>query len=60
MKSGVMKFEQRPMWFDIYERFPPKQEPVFKAETEPSTATGLYHIPDNVPVIFYREDWARV
>ena len=26
-KSGAAKYENRPIWFDIYEAFPPKYEP---------------------------------
>ena len=26
-KSGAAKFEDRPIWFDVYEAFPPKYEP---------------------------------
>ena len=26
-KSGASKFENRPIWFDVYEAFPPKYEP---------------------------------
>ena len=26
-KSGAAKYENRPLWFDIYESFPPKYEP---------------------------------
>lgn len=27
MRGGAMKWEDRPLWFDVYEAFPPKLEP---------------------------------
>lgn len=55
MRAGVIKPEQKPIWFDVYAAFPPKREPLYekparriKRQTE-----------DSVPEIFYKEDEIR-
>ncbi|XP_011313405.1 28S ribosomal protein S23, mitochondrial [Fopius arisanus] len=49
MKGGAMKFEDKPLWYNIYEAFPPKLEPRFD------------RVAPNIPVreIFYKEDVVR-
>ena len=29
LKSGAMKEKDKPIWYEVYEAFPPKVEPVF-------------------------------
>lgn len=50
IKSGAMKFEDRPIWYDIYQKLPPDSEPKFDQK------------PDLTPIrpIFYAEDKERV
>lgn len=49
MRSGALKAEDKPVWFDVYAAFPPIAEPRFDRPAP------------NVPVrqIFYAEDVAR-
>lgn len=49
MKANSLKWEDRPLWFDIYEKFPPKEEPRFD---RPAPSIPLRKI-------FYAEDKAR-
>ncbi|XP_039273097.2 small ribosomal subunit protein mS23-like isoform X1 [Styela clava] len=58
ISSGVMKAENRPLWYDIYEAFPPKREPVFIHGPTPDEH-GLIKQADNVKPLLYKEDWAR-
>jgi len=53
-----MKHENRPLWYDIYEAFPPVREPIYQQEPE-LNQYGLLEVKDDVPSIFYQEDWAR-
>ncbi|KAM7351837.1 mitochondrial ribosomal protein S23 [Cochliomyia hominivorax] len=50
LRSGAMKPEDKPIWYDLYEAFPPKLEPRFDRPA-----------PQNLPIrsIFYEEDVVR-
>ncbi|XP_068440164.1 small ribosomal subunit protein mS23 isoform X2 [Clinocottus analis] len=55
MRTGVIKPLEKPIWYDVYEAFPPKREPLYvKPHTRPCTKKQ-----DAVPQIFYREDEVR-
>ncbi|KAM6932953.1 small ribosomal subunit protein mS23 [Xenentodon cancila] len=55
MRSGVIKLSQKPLWYDVYEAFPPKRVPLHvRAVSRP-----LPNRQENVPEIFYREDGIR-
>uniref|UniRef100_A0A1A9X0R9 Small ribosomal subunit protein mS23 n=1 Tax=Glossina brevipalpis TaxID=37001 RepID=A0A1A9X0R9_9MUSC len=49
LRSGAMKPEDKPIWYDLYEAFPPKLEPRYDRPAA------------NVPIrnIFYKEDAIR-
>ncbi|CAO1400510.1 unnamed protein product [Diamesa hyperborea] len=49
LKSGALKFEDRPIWYDVYKTFPPITEPRYESE------------PNNIKIqpIFYEEDKLR-
>lgn len=56
MRSGVIKQTEKPIWYDVYEAFPPKRDPLYvKPHTRPCTKKKK----ETVPEIFYREDEAR-
>lgn len=55
MRSGVLKKADKPIWYDVYEAFPPKREPLYvKQHSRVFTSKQ-----DTVPEIFYREDEIR-
>lgn len=55
MRSGVIKPSEKPIWYDVYEAFPPKRDPLHvKPNTRAFTKTQ-----ETVPEIFYREDEVR-
>lgn len=58
IKSGVLDYEKRPLWYDVYKAHPPLREPVYKYEPSPDMV-GLPDEQDDVREIFYPEDWAR-
>lgn len=49
LRSGAMKPEDKPIWHDLYEAFPPKLEPRFD---RPAPNVQMRNI-------FYEEDLAR-
>ena len=58
LKSGVMSYDDRPLWYDVYEAFPPIREPKYIEDPGPDEL-GQVNIEDDVRPIFYEEDWAR-
>lgn len=55
MRAGVIKHEERPIWFDVYAAFPPKREPLYEKPVRPLKI----HAADTVPEILYKEDEIR-
>ncbi|XP_036609536.1 28S ribosomal protein S23, mitochondrial isoform X2 [Trichosurus vulpecula] len=52
MRAGVMK--EKPLWYDVYEAFPPLKEPVFRRTRQRyGKAKAL------VPEVLYQEDRIR-
>lgn len=49
LKSGAMKVEDKPIWYDIFAAFPPKLEPKFD-RPEPNM---------EIKPLFYNEDVVR-
>ncbi|XP_076049240.1 mitochondrial ribosomal protein S23 [Oratosquilla oratoria] len=49
LKSGAMKPKDKPLWYDIYEAFPPKYEPNYDRPV----------VNKNIPQILYHEDVIR-
>ena len=58
VKSGVIAYDDRPLWFDVYKAFPPIRGPKFLEDPKPDEL-GLVNVVDDVRPIFYKEDWAR-
>ncbi|KAM4794847.1 small ribosomal subunit protein mS23 [Rhinophrynus dorsalis] len=54
LRAGVMKPNEKPVWYDVYAAFPPKREPLYE-----KPARRMRNPPDNVPTILYKEDVIR-
>lgn len=54
MHSGVMKPQEKPIWYDVYKAFPPKRDPLYVKPVSRPTRKQ-----DPVPEIFYKEDDIR-
>ena len=50
LRSGALKVEDRPVWFDVFEAFPPKTVPVYEQKVPRK----------KVQNILYPEDFIRV
>ncbi|XP_077397372.1 small ribosomal subunit protein mS23 isoform X2 [Festucalex cinctus] len=55
MRSGVIKPTEKPIWYDVYEAFPPKRPPLYVSLNRRYRGKK----PDPVPEIFYEEDKIR-
>ncbi|XP_019943521.1 small ribosomal subunit protein mS23 isoform X2 [Paralichthys olivaceus] len=55
MRSGVIQPAKKPIWYDVFQAFPPKRDPLHvKPYTRASSKKQ-----ETVPDIFYREDEIR-
>ncbi|XP_028274536.1 small ribosomal subunit protein mS23 [Parambassis ranga] len=55
MHSGVIRPQKKPIWYDVYSSFPPKEDPLYvKPHCRPCTKQL-----DTVLEIFYKEDEVR-
>ena len=61
-KSGAIKQEQLPLWYPIYEAFPPKYEPRWDRAAEEKPLVKIIYPEDQVRAKFYRQfgDWEVV
>ena len=59
LKSGAMKPEHKPIWFEVYEAFPPKYEPRFDRQQLPYGEGGNVEAMGPPRKIFYKEDLIR-
>ncbi|XP_008277197.1 small ribosomal subunit protein mS23 isoform X2 [Stegastes partitus] len=55
MRSGVIKQSEKPIWYDVYEAFPPKRDPRY---VKPHARHDIKK-QETVSEIFYREDKVR-
>ena len=53
-KSGAIKSEQVPLWYNIYEAFPPKYEPRWDRVAEEKQVVKILYPEDKVRAKFYR------
>ncbi|XP_040183918.1 28S ribosomal protein S23, mitochondrial-like [Rana temporaria] len=54
IRAGVIKQNEKPIWYDVYAAFPPKREPSYVSPPKRRPKPV-----DNVPAIFYKEDIIR-
>ncbi|XP_053552991.1 28S ribosomal protein S23, mitochondrial [Bombina bombina] len=54
LRAGVIKQNEKPVWYDVYAAFPPKREPLYEIPVWRSLKS-----PDNIPEILYKEDAIR-
>ena len=59
LRSGAMKAEHKPVWFEVYEAFPPKYEPRFDRHQLPYGEGGNVEAMGPPRKIFYKEDLIR-
>jgi len=58
-QSGASKYENRPIWFDVYEAFPPKYEPRWDRHQLPYGNGGNVNKLGPPRKIMYKEDIVR-
>lgn len=54
IKSGALRYEDRPIWYDAYAAFPPKIEPLFTREAPSQQVRRLLYSEDEWRATFYQ------
>ncbi|XP_018102476.1 28S ribosomal protein S23, mitochondrial-like [Xenopus laevis] len=54
LRAGIIKQNEKPVWYDVYAAFPPKRDPLYEKPLRRKRITS-----DNVPSILYKEDIIR-
>ncbi|XP_015913928.1 small ribosomal subunit protein mS23 [Parasteatoda tepidariorum] len=48
LKTGAIKGEDKPIWYDVYKSFPPKHEPTFSRPPLPKEIKPIFYPEDNI------------
>uniref|UniRef100_A0A182N705 Small ribosomal subunit protein mS23 n=1 Tax=Anopheles dirus TaxID=7168 RepID=A0A182N705_9DIPT len=54
IKSGAMKFDERPLWYDIVNAFPPREEPRYDRPAPKIRVRQLFYQEDVVRAKFHK------
>ncbi|KAK9743958.1 Mitochondrial ribosomal protein S23 [Popillia japonica] len=54
--SGALKWIDRPLWYDLYEAFPPKEEPRFDREAFKKPIRNIFYEDDKIRALFHRNN----
>ncbi|CAI6358978.1 unnamed protein product [Macrosiphum euphorbiae] len=55
IKSGAMKIDDRPIWYDVYRAFPPESEPHYAKPSQPIKIPDIYYPEDTFRAMFHKE-----
>ncbi|XP_073983963.1 mitochondrial ribosomal protein S23 isoform X2 [Rhodnius prolixus] len=55
IKTGAMKLEDRPLWYEVYQAFPPEQEPCFDRPVDNTAIKSIFYPEDVVRANFYKK-----
>ncbi|XP_074037765.1 small ribosomal subunit protein mS23 [Leptinotarsa decemlineata] len=56
LRSGALSWEDRPLWYDIYEAFPPKDEPKFDRVVPNIKLKKIFYEEDKIRAMFQRNN----
>lgn len=48
IQGGAMKYEERPVWFDVYRAFPPAEEPLYEKPVRTTEVRNIFYPEDAV------------
>lgn len=55
IQSGAMKYQDRPLWYDIYEAFPPAEEPSYGRPIPNIELKSIFYPEDKIRAAFHRQ-----
>ncbi|KAJ8955727.1 hypothetical protein NQ318_008599 [Aromia moschata] len=56
IKSGALSWDDRPLWYDIYEAFPPQEEPRFDRPAPNIKLKKIFYKEDEIRAVFHRNN----
>jgi small subunit ribosomal protein S23 len=55
LRSGALKYEEKPLWYEIYKRFPPRTTPIYHREVPKDEVKTLLYSEDLIRARFFNE-----
>ncbi|XP_062560673.1 small ribosomal subunit protein mS23-like [Armigeres subalbatus] len=55
LRSGAMKWDDRPLWYDVVQAFPPKEEPRFDRPPSNISVRPVFYAEDTVRAKFHKQ-----
>ncbi|KAK9875250.1 hypothetical protein WA026_007642 [Henosepilachna vigintioctopunctata] len=56
MQSGASRWEDRPLWYDLYEAFPPKEEPRYDRPAPNLKLRQIFYQEDKIRALFHKHN----
>ncbi|GLV34860.1 mitochondrial ribosomal protein S23 [Carabus blaptoides fortunei] len=56
LKSGAMKWEDRPIWYDIFKACPPKDDPKYDRPAPDISVPGIFYEEDKIRAQFHNNN----
>lgn len=56
IQSGALNWDDRPLWYDIYKAFPPKEEPRYDRPAPNIKLKNIFYPEDKVRAMFHRNN----
>ncbi|KAF7282700.1 mitochondrial ribosomal protein S23 [Rhynchophorus ferrugineus] len=56
IQTGALNFEDRPLWYDIYKAFPPKEEPKYDRPIPNMKLKQIFYKEDKIRALFHRNN----
>nr|UAM96083.1 ribosomal protein L23 [Hippodamia variegata] len=56
IKNGAKRWEDRPLWFDVYEAFPPKEEPTYARPAPNLKLKNIFYKEDQIRALFHKRN----
>ncbi|XP_078599289.1 small ribosomal subunit protein mS23-like [Branchiostoma floridae x Branchiostoma japonicum] len=54
IRGGVMKYEERPLWYDVYAAFPPRDPPLAERSYDIKPVRRILYPEDKIRAAFYK------
>ncbi|XP_014245407.1 probable 28S ribosomal protein S23, mitochondrial [Cimex lectularius] len=55
IKSGAMKLEDRPIWYEVYEAFPPETPPLYSQKVSDKPIRDIFYPEDKIRALFHKK-----